>query len=273
MPVRQEIAHGPVEGVRVGRFDRGINTTAIVYRVGGTVIDTGPPNQWRAVRDWLDRRPPERLLLTHHHEDHAGNAGRIATRYGLVPLAPAASRARLADGFGTPPIQRVVWGRMRPVETAPLPDRVEMPEGGALVPVPAPGHADDMTCLLWPERGLLFSADLYLSRRLTHLRADEDLGTLMRSLAAVLRLDVDVVLCAHRGVVEDGHRALADKLDTLAALCADARALRQQGVGLKEATRRLLGPEDAVSYASAFDISKRNLVRQAARVDLAGVAA
>lgn len=272
MPIRQRITYREVEGVRIGRFNRGLNTTAIVYRVGATVVDAGPPNQWRAVRGFLDERPPDRLLLTHHHEDHAGNAGRIAGRYGLTPWAPAASRARLADGFATPLVQRVVWGQPRPVETAPLPDRVEMPEGGALIPVAAPGHSDDMTCLLWPERGLLFAADLYLSRRLTHLRADEDLAGLLRSLDVVLRLDFDVLLCAHRGVVEDGRAALAEKQAALGDLCARARALREQGVGLKESTRRLLGPEDAVSWASRFDISKRNLVRQAARVDMSALA-
>ena len=264
MPIRETLAFRGVEGARVGRFGVGINTTALVYRVGPTVIDAGPPNQWRSVRRYLDERPVGRLLLTHHHEDHAGNAARVARRYGLTPLAPAPARARLAAGFATPPVQRVVWGRPRPVETDPLPPVVELEDGTALSAVPAPGHSDDMTCLLWPDRGVLFAADLYLSRRLTHLRADEDLGAMMRSLEAVLALDFDAVLCAHRGVVEDGPAALRAKLDWLGSLVADAADLCRRGVAEREVVRRLLGREDAVSWASALDISKRNLVRQAA---------
>lgn len=266
MPVRSTVSFRGIEGVRVGRFDWGINTAAFVYRIGGTLVDAGPPNQWRPVRDWLDADPPERLLLTHHHEDHAGNAARIADRYGLVPQAPAASLERLADGYPMPPIQRVVWGRSPRVAAEPLPGRVPLADGTALEVVPAPGHSDDMVCLLWPDRGVLFAADLFLSRRLTHLRFDEDLGTLMATIERVAALEFDALLCAHRGVVEDAPAALRDKLASLTDLCGRSAALRAEGVGLAEATRRLLGREDAVSWVSAFGISKRNLVRQAARV-------
>ena len=255
-----------VEGARVGRFGLGITTTAIVYRIGPTVIDAGPPNQWRTVRSVLDERPVGRLLLTHHHEDHSGNAALVARRYGLTPLAPELSRARLAAGFATPPVQRIVWGRPRPVETDPLPPTVELEDGTALSAVPTPGHSDDMTCLLWPDRGVLFAADLYLSRRITHLRTDEDLGAMMRSLETVLSLDFDALLCAHRGVVEDGPAALRAKLDWLGSLVEEVRGLRRRGVEEREIVRRLLGPEDGLSWASALDISKRNLVRQAATV-------
>lgn len=266
MPIRETIRFEGIEGVRVGRFDRGINTTAIVYRLGSTVIDAGPPNQWPSVRRFLDRRPVRQLLLTHHHEDHTGNAARIAERYGIVPLAPAASRERLATGYSTPPVQRIVWGRPRPVETAPLPDSIDLDGGSALEVLPAAGHSDDMVCLLWPERGILFGADLYLSSRLTHLRSDEDLGALMASIATVLEADFDAVLCAHRGVVEDGRAALRDKLDYLVRLCEQTRDLKAQGMDEASVRRRLLGSEDGVSWASRLDISKRNLIRQAARM-------
>lgn len=252
MPIRETFAFRDVRGARVGRFGFGINSTAIVYRIGPTVIDAGPPNQWPSVRRFLDRRPPRRLLLTHHHEDHAGNASRIARRYGLTPLAPARSHDRLA------------WGSPRPVETDPLPSRVELEDGSWLEVIPAPGHTDDMVCLLWAANGILFTADLYLSRRVTHLRADEDLGRLMQSIEQVLRLDFDAVLCAHRGVVEDGKQAFRDKLDWLGRLVDDVRELRQQGIGEGEVRRRLLGREDLVSWASVLNISKRNLIRQAA---------
>jgi glyoxylase-like metal-dependent hydrolase (beta-lactamase superfamily II) len=270
MPIRETVAFRGIEGARVGRFGLGINTTAIVYRIGPAVIDAGPPNQWPAVRRFLDRQPVGRLFLTHHHEDHAGNAACVARRYGLAPLAPEPSRARLAAGFATPIVQRIVWGRPRPVQTDPLPPIVELEDGTSLVAAPAPGHSDDMTCLLWPDRGVLFAADLYLSRRITHLRTDEDLGAMMRSLETVLGLDFDTVLCAHRGVVEDGPSALQAKLDWLGSLVEDVRGLCQQGVDEREVVRRLLGPEDGLSWVSRLDISKRNLVRQAAALASSG---
>ena len=270
MPVWDTFVHGDVEGVRVGRFNAGLSTTSVVYRFGRTVIDSGPPNQWAAVQGFLDAAPPARLLLTHHHEDHAGNAARIASRYGLVPQAPQASRAWLRDGFGIPPIQHLVWGAAPPVETDPLPPEVTLDGGVRLDVIPAPGHAPDMVCLHWPDRGWLFSADLFLSRRLTHLRYDEDLGATIASLDRVLDRDFDTVFCAHRGVVLDGHTALRDKRDYLANLCERSQALRRQGRSVRQIRRQLLGAEDAVSWATALGISKRNLIRQALAVGPAG---
>jgi hypothetical protein len=86
----------------------------------------------------------------------------------------------------------------------------------------------------------------------------------------VLGLDFDTVLCAHRGVVEDGPSALQAKLDWLGSLVEDVRGLCQQGVDEREVVRRLLGPEDGLSWVSRLDISKRNLVRQAAALASSG---
>ena len=46
--------HDGIEGLRVGLVPGQVNTTCIVYRLGSTVIDTGPPNQWRKVRRILE---------------------------------------------------------------------------------------------------------------------------------------------------------------------------------------------------------------------------
>ncbi|MCA9074120.1 MAG: MBL fold metallo-hydrolase [Planctomycetaceae bacterium] len=268
MPIRQQVEHQGVEGARVGRFNRAINTTFVVYRIGDTLIDAGPSNQWKAVRTFVDLRPPKRLLLTHHHEDHAGNADRIARRFDLTPFAPELGRAKLASGYRTPLTQRLVWGSPRPVETQPLPDHMELGSDCTLRAIPTPGHAKDHTCLLWQQRGFLFSGDLYLARNLTHMRSDENLQLLMQSIVQVLRLDFDTIFCSHRGVVEQGHAALSEKLDNLKQLCEQARELHEQGLSESEIVVRLRGPEDGLSKMSRYNISKRNLVGQAAQVDI-----
>ena len=47
MAVQERIKHDDLEGLRVGRFNLGVNSTFVVYRLGSTVFDTGPSNQWR----------------------------------------------------------------------------------------------------------------------------------------------------------------------------------------------------------------------------------
>ncbi len=102
MPIRERYKLGKVEGARVGRFNRGINTTFIIYRIGNNLVDCGPSNQWRAVKRFVDEQPVETILLTHHHEDHSGNAARIAKQNQITPFAPELSQKKLSGGFHTP---------------------------------------------------------------------------------------------------------------------------------------------------------------------------
>ena len=268
MPIRQRFDIEGVEAVRVGRLNTGINTTFVLYRIGTTLIDTGPSNQWRAVRRFVDEKPPKQLVITHHHEDHSANGSRLAKRYGVKPWAPRLTQDKLKRGYKTPPVQRWVWGSPIPVDTEPFPDRIALEDGSGLVPVHTPGHAKDHHCLFWPEHRRIFTGDLFLARSLTYMRIDENLQQLMSSIIQVLKLDFETILCSHRGIVENGPDALREKLSYLKQLCIDARQLQEQGIPEPQAVERLLGPEDMFSKLSFYNISKRNLYREAARVKL-----
>lgn len=259
MRAPKRIEHQGVEGLRVGRWGAKINTTAIVYRLGAVYVDAGPPNQWGRVRSWARERPPEHVVLTHHHEDHSGNAARLARTFGAQVWAPAASLPRLAHGWRMAAFQHFYWGRPRRLEARPVEARLEV-GGEVLVPIPAPGHAEDMTVYLAPERGILFSGDLYIVSRPTHLRFDEDVSVQIESLRRVLAHDFETVLCTHRGVVREGRAALEAKLDYLVSLRERARDLARQGHDLDTITRVLLGRETAESFVTRGDFTKHHLV-------------
>ncbi len=256
----ERIEHAGVEGLRVGRISSQLATSCILYRLGETVIDTGPPNQWRRVRRFLEEREVERVVVTHHHEDHSGNLARLGGDREAAILAPPGSVARIAGGFPLKPYQRFFWGTPRRVRPEPVPGEVAIGGGRSLVAVHAPGHSDDMTCYLEPERGHLFTGDLYIASKTRYLRADEDLGEQIASLEKVLALDFETVFCAHRGVVRAGKAALEEKLDFLRSLVERVARLRAEGRGILETTRRLLGREDLTTYMTGFHFSKRNLI-------------
>ena len=264
MGERERLAHADVEGLRVGRFGGKIMTTCILWHVGDTLVDTGPRNQWRAVRRYVVEKRPRRVVVTHHHEDHAGNlAPLMAGSAGETPpelLAPEGSLELLAEGFPVPWYRRLIWGRPGRARAARLPAKVELPDGSALEPVLLPGHAPDMTCFLERRRRILFGADLYVARRQRYLRSDESLSGILASLRRALELDFDVLLCAHAGVVERGKERLRGRLSYLEELCGRAAALADEGLELAEISRRLLGPEDNIGRMSRMEFSKRNLV-------------
>jgi glyoxylase-like metal-dependent hydrolase (beta-lactamase superfamily II) len=266
MPIRNRYQFANVEGARVGRFNMGINTTFIVYRIGDTLIDSGPSNQWRAVKSFIDEHRVTQLLLSHHHEDHSGNAVRIAKHCQLAPFAPELARKKLANGYPTPLLQKLIWGSPVPVNTDLLPNSLQLSDGSKLLPIHTPGHSKDLHCFYLPENGWLFSGDLYISKSLRYMRSDENLSQLIESIRKVLTLEFDVIFCPHRGILEKGKHALAEKLDNVLTLCANAQRLHQQGYEVGYIVKKLLGAEGALSRLTNFNFSKTNLVTQALKV-------
>jgi glyoxylase-like metal-dependent hydrolase (beta-lactamase superfamily II) len=261
----ERITYGPVEGLRAGRYGLGLNTKAVCYRIGRTLIDTGPPNQWRAVRRFANEQAEahglDRVLLTHHHEDHAGNAARLQELLDVPVYAPEASRAPLRDGFPLETYRWVVWGRPRPVEAEPVPDTLTLADGTRLRTLPAPGHSDDMVCYLAEGHDLVFTADLFVTKRPEYLRFDEDARRLIDSIHAVLDHDFETVLCGHRGVVEDGRWALTEKAKYMEALCGVVqRRYRYDKLSVPEITDEILGREGMLYWVSGGDFSKHNLI-------------
>jgi glyoxylase-like metal-dependent hydrolase (beta-lactamase superfamily II) len=256
-----------VEGLRIGRFGTKINTTCLLYRIGGTVIDTGPPNQWPAVRRFLREKPVTQVVVTHHHEDHAGNLAVIARELGCAALAPAASIPALEEGFHLQYYRRIIWGSPRErVRATPVPDEIPLGPGSHLVPIPTPGHCFDLTCYLEPNRGWLFGGDLFIAPKILYLRRDENLQVMMESLRLIHKYDFETVFCAHRGPVPSGKQALKKKLENLEALCDQAGAMYRAGASLKEITRRLLGKESVMDWFTAGDFAKRNLIAACLRL-------
>ena len=272
MPIRKTYRYDNgshvVEGFRVGRFNLGINTTFIVYRIGDTLIDAGPTNQWRSVKAGLKDCDIRQLLITHHHEDHCGNAHNIADHFNLLPYAPALGQEKIRTGYKTPAMQRIIWGSPKPATTQTLTDNLTLSDGSPIIPVHTPGHAKDLTCIFLPAQKYLFSGDMYISKSMKYMRSDENLQLLIDGLRKLLALDFDILFCPHNGIVEQGREALQGKLDNLLKLCQQAQTLRQKNLPLEQITEQLLGPEDMLAKISKGNFCKANLISEALKVEL-----
>src|SRR5262249_30261254 len=150
-----------------------------VYVVRNTMIDSSFHGARDAIAAAASRLGIERGIVTHWHEDHAGNVDTRA-RSG-VPISlrrdtQVAPRPQPAIALE----RRLIWSR-RPALTAP----VTAFEAPGLEGVHTPGHSVDHQ-VVWDEStGTVFSGDLWLGSRVRVLHADEDPREIIRSLRRV----------------------------------------------------------------------------------------
>jgi glyoxylase-like metal-dependent hydrolase (beta-lactamase superfamily II) len=233
------------------------------YLFDGLLLDCGPPATAGELLDFLDGRPLEGVCLTHHHEDHIGGAAALQARWGMPVRAHATGLEWIARGFEQQFYRRLAWGRAPRLRAEPLGEAFE---GRRLrfEAVLTPGHSPDHVCFWVPERGWLFTGDLFLAERLRFLRADEDLTGLIESLERAASLPAEAVFCAHRGPVRGGLEPLRRQAPHLRALREGLRDGLVRGHSEAELTRRLVGREGYLSLLSGGHFSARNFVRAVA---------
>ncbi len=121
LPYRSRFSVTRFAGVSVVRMSRSYFGHELApvhcYAVGDTLVDTGLASQGVAVLAFAKDAGVQRALLTHHHEDHAGNAGRLG-REGVAVLAGDQTAALVARDLPIRFYQHFLWGKARPARAA-----------------------------------------------------------------------------------------------------------------------------------------------------------
>jgi glyoxylase-like metal-dependent hydrolase (beta-lactamase superfamily II) len=138
------------------------------YELDGVLVDPGPESAHRTLLEALDQ-PPERILLTHIHFDHAGATGALVRRWpdvevwvherGAPHLIDPSRLVASATRIYGDDMQRL-WG-----EVVPIPERnVRVLSGGETIGPwrveYTPGHASHHVSYLHEPSGTAFVGDV-----------------------------------------------------------------------------------------------------------------
>ncbi|HEY4307222.1 MAG TPA: MBL fold metallo-hydrolase [Gemmatimonadaceae bacterium] len=241
----------------VGSRAVGMNVSAYVLR--GVMIDSGfhraRRELLRAVRTFAVRG----AIITHWHEDHAGNVQSLASA-GLPILARDDTVGILRDPPHIRLYRRVCWG----IPTV-LRSSLTTFDAGGLGCVYTPGHSTDHQVVWDASTRTLFSGDLWLGVRARILHATEDPYRIVESLRVARELEPERMFDAHRGYVADPVEMIDAKIEWLSETLATIEHQVRSGSSDTEILRRVLGGEELAGYVSGGDYSRRNLVRAARR--------
>jgi glyoxylase-like metal-dependent hydrolase (beta-lactamase superfamily II) len=260
----KENLYGPVQAVQMGYSPVGTPLMNVhFYRLGGLVIDTGQRHMQKEALQAMADESIRHILLTHHHEDHSGNAAALRDLTGATVWGHRITAAKLAGGFHIRPYQHFIWGAARPAPIEPLQGPVASGDY-VLTPVETPGHSKDHVAYIEKNNGWLFAGDLFIGERIKFFRVDEDIGSQITSLRKVLKLDFDVLFCAHNPRLKNGRHALSRKLDFLEGLRGKVQDLHFQGYPLQDIIKRLDPKTDRrVKWITMGNASFANMVRSA----------
>jgi len=205
-----------------------------------SLIDSGLPRRseriLKAVRDIGKGKSLAHIAITHHHFDHTGSLAALVAATGARVYVHQADAAIVrGDVAGPGPNPRgLLWRlaaavivRMTPKGAEPAPvdneveDGAELPIGGGLKAIHAPGHTPGSLAFLMPRHGgVLFAGDAAgnLFGRLGPPLGmfTEDMAEAKRSIARLAELEFEVACFGHgtvlRGQANASFRRLVERL-------------------------------------------------------------
>ena len=253
-------AHGDVTRLRFWtRRSQAVGYDVSVYVVRGLFVDTGFRHVRREVRRAIDQLRPRGVIVTHWHEDHAGNAPELAAA-GVPLWMHDYTEAKLRERQRVKLYRHFTWGR-----PPGLKGDVARFDPAPLEVVPTFGHSPDHHVVFDRETGTLFSADLWLGVKVRVMGYEEHPYQIVDSLTRAIALAPERMFDAHRGPVEHPVRALQAKRAWLQETIGAIERRLDAGDSESAILRDVLDGEERTALFSQGEYARRNLIRTVAR--------
>jgi endoribonuclease LACTB2 len=237
---------------------RSLGISVSAYATRGVLVDTAFHNARRELGAWLDanRRETDGVILTHYHEDHAGNVELLASR-GVPLWAAPATLAKVRSPEAVRWYRRWCWGSQPPL-TSPVKPFAHP----ALALIHTPGHSTEHHVAWDAERETMFGGDLFLGVkvRVSHPWPHEDVRAQVATIRRVIALKPKRYFDGHRGLVPDAIAQLRAKADWTEETVGRIDALIAAGMDDRGIVKAIFGGEDRWDLITNYDYSRRNYV-------------
>lgn len=231
-----------------------------LFVVDGLAIDTGPSVYAQKSSRFYKSCPVKQVFLSHGHEDHTGMARWLQiNQKAIVYLHPlAAESAVLSQPL--PQYRQVIWGERPSFTACPMPETITT-DRYVFECLSAPGHSLDHMILYEKNRGWLFSGDLLVNTKPFLGFFEEDTCQLIESLDRVLKMDFEVLFCAHTGPQFQAQQKIRQKRDYLLELQHKVNAFRRQGLTDSEIDQQLFPVQPSVSKLSGGEWASWHIIK------------
>ncbi len=237
------------------RRSRAVGYSVQAYLVRGVLIDSGFPAAHEPFAAWLRLNSVRGALITHHHEDHAGNLRTLA-EHGIPVTADPRTIDYAARRQRIPLYRRFTWQSPEPTVGA-----LQSFRDDTLRLIATPGHSADHHAVWDEQTGTLFAGDLYLGAKVRVAHASEDQRALLASLRSMIARAPARVFCSHRGLLPRGVAQLAHKADWLEHTIHDIDTRIAAGWTDLAIRRDVLGARPMTHWFSQGEYSPDNMVR------------
>jgi len=231
----------------------------------GVLIDTGCYSCKQEFSSFFQELDVSKVILTHAHEDHFGNVW--AAQEKNIPIfvdEKGISFIEEPKKLNMEFYRKITWGVPKKSTALPL-EHIVNTKHFTLQVIKTPGHSPDHVCFYEPEKGYLFTGDLFLGERQNLLMQTENFWEIRKSLKQVLALKPQVIFCGLNGYVPEASEKLRAKLNYWDDLAGRVLDLADKGLSLREIDRIMFKKKHVISIISCSSFSSLNLVRSIIR--------
>ena len=228
----------------------------------GILIDTGQSRVKNEISEALQSESIDKIILTHHHEDHSGNVEAIKKLKNIDAYGSSLCTQYMLKPKWLEPARWMTWGQHSAADIIPFSEEYIETDHYKIDIIATPGHAADQVSLYNAEKGWLFSGDIFIHDYIKVFMRDEMIDLQIASIQKLLNFDFDVLLCNHQPILSGGKKRLYNKLQFLLDFYGKIEHLHHKGLSESGIIHNLgIKESGSVFWLSFGQLSQKNMIR------------